>query len=199
MTTATVRAACALVAALLLPAAALAADAPAGGPKSVLEPNLVNSIVTVVVFGALLAILYTAAWGPIMKGLQAREAAQFQAIADAKRARDDAAALRSQLEAELARAAQQARAILDEARRDAEALKVAMTEEGARDAQAERERGKRDAALEKDAKRKELQQEVVELAMLIATKALRQEVTIDQQTKLLDESVAELKTRSPRA
>ena len=44
--------------------AMLAADA--GGTKNVLEPDLVNSIVTLIVFGALLAVLYTFAWGPIL-------------------------------------------------------------------------------------------------------------------------------------
>lgn len=199
MTTAIVRAACAVAAVLLVPALALAADAPAGGAKSPLEPNLVNSIVTVVVFGALLAILYFAAWGPIMKGLQAREEAQFQALADAKKAKDEVAAVRAELEAEKKKAAEQARAILEEARRDAEALKVSEREAGQREAQAERERAKRDTATERDAALKDVQTQAVELAVLIATKALRQKVSIGAQEALVNEAIAEMKAGANRA
>lgn len=198
MTTAIVRAACAVAAVLLVPALATAADKPAGA-VNVLEPNLVNSIVTVVVFGALLAILYFAAWGPIMKGLQAREEAQFQALADAKKAKDEVAAVRAELEAEKKKAAEEARAILEEARRDAEALKVAEREVGQRDAQAERERAKRDTATERDAALKDVQTQAVELAVLIASKALRQKVSIAAQEALVNEAIAELKAGATRA
>jgi F-type H+-transporting ATPase subunit b len=198
MTTAIVRAACAVAAVLLVPALAPAADKPAGA-VNVLAPDLVNSIVTVVVFGALLAILYFAAWGPIMKGLQAREEAQFQALADAKKAKDEVAAVRAELEAEKKKAAEEARAILEEARRDAEALKVAEREVGQRDAQAERERAKRDTATERDAALKDVQTQAVELAVLIATKALRQKVSIGAQEALVNEAIAEMKAGASRA
>src|SRR5215212_2530713 len=108
--TTTRRAAAAVAALLVTPALALAADA-GGGTKNVLEPDLVNSIVTVIVFGALLAVLYAFAWGPIMQGLKARETAQFAAVEESKRARDEAIALRSQVQAELAKAADQVRAL----------------------------------------------------------------------------------------
>lgn len=191
MTTTVLRAAAAVAAVLVLPALAPAATE-GGGQPNVLSPNLVNSIVTVVVFGALLAILYAFAWGPILKGLQAREAAQFQAIEDAKRAKDEAAALRAKLDAELAAAAQQAKAILDEARRDAEALKQAEREVGVKEAEAERERARRDIAIERDAALKDVYTQAVELATIMATKAVRQQVTVDAQSELVNASIAEL-------
>ncbi|MDY3556373.1 F0F1 ATP synthase subunit B [Gemmata sp. JC717] len=191
MTTTFIRAACATAAVLLLPTLALAASE-GGGSTNVLKPDAVNSIVTVIVFVALLAILYAFAWGPILKGLQAREAAQFQAIEDAKKAKEDAAALRSKLDAELAAAAQQAKAIVDEARRDAEALKKTLAEEGRKEADAERERARRDVAIERDAALKDVYTKAVELATLMATKAVRQQVTVDAQSELVNASIAEL-------
>lgn len=191
MTTTFLRAACATAAVLLLPTLALAASE-GGGSANVLSPNLVNSIVTVIVFGALLAILYTFAWGPILKGLQAREMAQFQAIEDAKRAKGEAAALRTKLDAELAAAAQKAKEIVDEARRDAEVLKKAIVEEGRKEAEAERERARRDLAIERDAALKDVYAQAVDLATLMATKAVRQQVTVDAQSALVSESIAEM-------
>lgn len=199
--TALVRTASALAAVVLLPAAALAAGAGSegGGSPNILKPDLVNSIVTLVVFGALLAILYTFAWGPILKGLQAREAAQFQAIEDSKRAKAEADALRASLEADKAKAAEQVRALLEEARRDAEALKASEREVGVREAQAERERAAREIAAERDAAMKDVYAQAVELASLMATKAARQQITVDKQSQLVQESIAELNATTSRA
>jgi F-type H+-transporting ATPase subunit b len=194
MTTGFIRAAGVLAAVLLLPAAALA-DAGAGagaGQPNVLKPDLVNSIVTLVVFGVLLALLYAFAWGPIVKGLQIREEAQFEALAEAKKAKEEAAALRTHLQAELAAAAEKVRGILDEARKDAERLKADEVEKGVKEAQAEVARARRDAEADRAAMTKAVQAKAVELAVLIATKALRQQVTIEDQHRLLDESIAQL-------
>ena len=99
----------------------------------------------------------------------------------------------------MAKAAEQVRAILDEARRDAEALKTAEREAGVKEAQAELARAKRDADAERAAMTKDVQKQAVELAMLIASKALRQQVSIENQHKLLDESIAELSSNASKA
>jgi F-type H+-transporting ATPase subunit b len=196
MTTGFIRAAGAVAALLLVPAAALA-EGP--GQKSVLEPNLVNSAVTLVVFGALLALLYTFAWEPIMKGLRAREDAQFQAISDAKKARDEAAVLRARNQDELAKAAEQVREIMERARKDAERLTAEAVEAAKKEAQDIIARARKDADADRAAMVKAVQQQTVELAVLIATKAMRQQTTIENQHRLLDESIAELTARESGA
>ena len=70
---------------------------------------------------------------------------------------------------------------------------------GLKDAQAERDRVKRDLAIERDAVGKELHQQVIELATLIASKAIRQQMSVDKQGALVDEAIAELKTNASRA
>lgn len=168
------------------------AGAAEGGGKSVLEPDVVNSVVTLVVFLALLAVLYKAAWGPILKGLEAREAAQFQALEEARKAREEAAAMRAQVQAELAKAAEQVRAILEEARRDAEALKNQEREAGIREAAAERERARREIEAARDAALKEIYEQAVRLATLMSEKAIARSLTAEDHRRLLDESIAEL-------
>lgn len=185
------RAAAAVAALLATPALALAADA--GGTKNVMEPDLVNSIVTLIVFGALLAVLYTFAWGPILQGLKARESAQFAAVEESKRARDEAVALRSQVQAELAKAADQVRALLDEARKDADALRVSEREAGVKDAAAERERAKREIEVAKDTALDEIYRTAVDLATTMSARTLGRQISADDHRKLLDESLAELK------
>ena len=195
--TTTCRAAAAVAALLATPALALAADA-GGGTKNVLEPDLVNSIVTLVVFGALLAVLYAFAWGPIMQGLKARESAQFAAVEEAKKARDEAAAMRAQVQAELAKAADQVRALLDEARNDAAALRTTEREAGVKEAAAERERAKREIEAAKDTALDELYRTAVDLATNLSAKTLGRVVSADDHRKLVDESLADLRQSARR-
>ncbi|MCS6864623.1 MAG: F0F1 ATP synthase subunit B [Gemmataceae bacterium] len=149
---------------------------------------------TLIVFGLLIFILSRFAWPHIRAGLEKREANILAALEQAKKDRADAEARLAEAKKQLHEAAQQAAAILAEARRDAEVLKATEIEKGQKEAQAERERAKRDVEIRMDAMRKELRQEVVELALLIATKALRRQVTIDNHHQLLDEAIAELNT-----
>lgn len=181
-----------VVAAVLLavPSVAMAADH--GPAKSPLDPNLLNSVVTVVVFLCLLGVLYKTAWGPIQKGLKAREDAQFSALDEARKAREEAAQMRSGVEAELAKARDQIRTMLDDARRDAEAMRLREREAGVKDAQAERERAKREIEAAKDAALKEIYQEAVNLATTISAKTLTRQITADDHRRLLDESLTEI-------
>ena len=171
----------------------MANPAPAGGsPKSVLDPNLVNTAVTVVVFLSLLAVLWKFAWGPISSGLKLREEAQFSALDEARKAREEAAAMRSGVQAEMAKAQEQIRAMLDEARRDADVLRQREREAGVKDAQTERERAMREIGAAKDAALTEISQQAIDLAAMMSSKALQRQITPDDHRRLLDESLAEL-------
>jgi F-type H+-transporting ATPase subunit b len=156
-------------------------------------------IYTLVVFALLLFIVMKLAWPKISAGLAKREQSIRGALDEAKRERAEATELLAKAKKEVDEAAGKVKAMLDEARRDADALKAAEREAGAREAQAERERAKRDTAGERDAALKDVQQQAVELAVLIATKALRQKVSIEAQEALVNESIAELKAGASRA
>jgi F-type H+-transporting ATPase subunit b len=153
-------------------------------------------IYTLIVFGILMLVLSKYAWPHIRSGLEKREANILGALDLARKERTESAELLAKAKKELDETAAKVRAMLDEARRDADALKAAETEKGQKDAQAERDRAKREAEADKAALMKEIQQQAVELAVLIASKALRQQVSIDGQRKLLDESIAELKANA---
>lgn len=183
-----------MVLAVLLATPALASAAEEGAKKTdMLAPDLVNSGVTLIVFLCLLAILYKFAWGPILAGLKAREDAEREKVEEANRARDEAAALRGQLQTELAKAADQVRAMIEEARRDAEKLRASEREVGVREAVAERERAKQEIQAAKDSALAELYQQAVDLATTLSAKTLARQISPDDHRRLLDESLAELK------
>jgi F-type H+-transporting ATPase subunit b len=187
---------------------ALAADAhahadPHGEKKGPLDFTGIKrwdlGIYTLVVFGLLMFIVGKYAWPNIKIGLEKREVSIRSALDEARRDRADAEVRLAEARKQLAEAAAQAKAILDEARKDAEALRAEQREAGVKDAEVERERARRETATKQETMVKEVQQQAVELAVLIATKAIRQQVTVHNQSALLDESIAELKSNASRA
>ncbi|HEX4613123.1 MAG TPA: ATP synthase F0 subunit B, partial [Urbifossiella sp.] len=145
------------VAALMLAAPdALAADDHGhGGEKSgglgFLQLHRYDlGIFTLIVFGLLILVLSKTAWPRITEGLAKREAAIFGARDEAAKARAEAEDLRARLQKEFAEAQDKIRAMLDEARRDADALRATEKEAGVKEAQAERERAKREIESAKD-------------------------------------------------
>jgi F-type H+-transporting ATPase subunit b len=192
---------------LLAPAVAFAADKPAGdhaadGPKpwsqqpgSFIDIHRYDlGIYTLVVFGALFFILAKFAWKPFSEGLAKREATIAAARDEAVKAKHAAEQVQASLKAEFAAAQDKIRAMMDEARRDADALKASEKAVGIKEAQAERDRAKREIETAKEQALQEIQQHAVKLAALMSSKAVRRSMTEDDHRRLVDESLAELKT-----
>ena len=200
----------ALFAVLVFAVPALAADAHGGGGEhgggGMLDKLAFTGIkrwdlglYTLIVFGLLMFILSKYAWPHIKSGLEKREANIYGALEEAKKERAEATALLARAKKELDETAVKVAAMIDAARRDAEALKAAELEKGTKDAQAEREKAARERQADYERLKKEMLQEVTELAALMASKALRKQVTLDNQRELLDESIAELNTTANKA
>jgi F-type H+-transporting ATPase subunit b len=164
-------------------------------------PNLLGiqaelGIWTLVVFVLLCLILRKAAWKPMLEGLHKREQNILSAIEDAKRARQEADALRQQFQAEMAKVHEQAAAIVEKARQDAKQLTEKMIAEARADIQEERERLHRDLQTAKDQALQELWNQTAQLATMIASKAVQRQLSVDDHRRLVDESLAELSQRS---
>jgi F-type H+-transporting ATPase subunit b len=151
-------------------------------------------IYTLIVFGILVFILWKYAWPHIQTGLEKREA-NFKAVLEqAKQGQAESTALLAQAKRQIDEGALQVKAMLDEARRDADALRAAEREAAAKDIAAAKDRAKREIAAEKDAILKEIYDQSVRLATLMSEKALRRSVSADDHRRLLDESLAELRS-----
>ena len=153
---------------------------------------------TLVVFGGLFFILSKWAWKPILDGLHKREAGIKTAIAEAENLRTESAKLKEQLGAEMAKASEKVREIMEEARRDAQHLTEEMIGKARTEISAERDRLYRELRLAQDGALKELWDQAANLAALISTKAIRRELSPADHTRLLDEALAELGTQGKR-
>lgn len=156
-------------------------------------------IFTLIVFGLLVLVLSKTAWPKITEGLEKREAAILGAREEAARARTEAEDIRVRLQKEFADAQDKVRAMLDEARRDADTLRTTEREAGVKEAAAERERAKREIDAAKDSALDEIYRTAVDLATSLSAKTLGRQITADDHRKLVDESLAELRQSARRA
>jgi F-type H+-transporting ATPase subunit b len=176
------------VLALAIPAAA--AEAEHGGEApSLLAGDLGNSFWTLLIFVTVLVVLGKFAWGPILNTLQARETFIHEALAAAKRDRDEAEARLREYEARLAQARAEASAIVDEGRRDAIVVKQRIEEDAQREADKRLERAKREIQIATETATKELYQLSARLATEMAGKVIGRELTPQDHERLIAESL----------
>jgi F-type H+-transporting ATPase subunit b len=155
------------------------------------------AIYTFVVFLLLFAILSTLAWPKISQALEEREKRIEASIAAAAAKHDEAKRLLAEHEAKLAGAAAEVRALLEEARRDAEATKAEIVSEAKSAAQQERERALRDIDIAKDHALKNLAETSANLAVELAGKAIRDTIKPEKQAEIIRDALAKLHSSSP--
>jgi F-type H+-transporting ATPase subunit b len=183
---------------LLAAGPALAAEAE-GGKPNLIAPDVVVAVATIVVFLLLLVILTKTAWKPILRGLAAREAAIRASVEGAEKATAEARRLQGELDARLRQAAEEARHIVEEGRKDAEALKGRFEAEAATEAEGRRQRALKDIELARDAALKELHERVAFLATEVAGKIVEERLDPARHRKLVDDAVASYERSRGRA
>lgn len=161
----------------------------AGGP---LDFKADLAIWTFVVFAILFGVLYKFAWGPISMALDKREHDIAEQIAAAERANEQGKRLMVEYEAKMAQTQDQVRAILDEARRDAEHTQQQILDKARAEAEAEVQRGRREIETATNAALVELAKTSANLAVDLASKILRAQIKAGDHTRLIDEATAAL-------
>jgi F-type H+-transporting ATPase subunit b len=161
-------------------------------PKDLFGKALDLAIWTLVVFLVLLFVLGRFAWKPMLQGLEQRENTIRSELEQAQTERKEAQALNERWKEEMAKAQDQVREMLDEARRNGQRASEELLNKAKADAQAERERGRREIALATDQALQQIAAQTADLAALVSAKAIRRELTPDDHRRLVDEALAEL-------
>ena len=146
-----------------------------------------------VVFLLLMGLLSAVAWKPIMEGLEKREQGIADTIAATQAASDDAKKLLASYERRLAEASEEVKAMLDEARRDADNLRQSIVSEARQAADEEKQRAHREIGMARDEAIAQLAETAGDLAVSVAGKFLREKISAEEQQRLVQESVASLK------
>jgi F-type H+-transporting ATPase subunit b len=164
------------------------------------QPNLFggdlgNIVWTLLIFLLVLVVLGKFAWKPLLTGLQRREKFIHDSLTTAKRDRDEAEARLKELADRMDKARAEATAIVDEGRRDAEAVRRRIEEETRRSAEAMIERAKREIGVARDTALRDLHEESARLAMDMAGAVLKRQLAPEDHRRLIGEALAQLKER----
>jgi F-type H+-transporting ATPase subunit b len=150
---------------------------------------------TVVIFGLVLFVLGKFAWGPLLSTLQEREGFIRDSLAAAKADREEAEARLAEYIRKLEEARAEATEIVDEGRRDAEAVKAKVEAEARDEAKKMIERAKREIDVAKKTAIRELYETSASLATEVAARVIRREVKAADHERLIAEAIEDLGQR----
>ncbi|MEX0715781.1 MAG: F0F1 ATP synthase subunit B [Planctomycetaceae bacterium] len=153
------------------------------------DPDL--AIYTFVVFLMLFGMLYAFAWKPIAAALDKREAGVRKNIEDAEQARKRAERMLDEHAAKLASVQDEVKAILAEARRDAEHTKQDIITEARGEAEASRHRAIVDIERARDAAMKELFDRMTDLVSEATAHVVGRSLGDGDHNRLIDEALAD--------
>ena len=174
--------------------ALLVAVAPAAAAeevkKSLLEPSYGLMVWTLVIFVVLAFILSKYAFGPITAAVAAREQALEDAIAGAKRDREEAATLLAEHRANLAASRDEAQKLIADARVSAERVRAELVEQAHGEQASMLARARQEIESEKTKAIAELRREAVELAIAGASKVIEKNLDQESNRKLVESFLA---------
>lgn len=185
-----------LVAALASPLTALGSES--GGAANPFAGDIGNALWTVIIFVVVLIVLGKFAWGPILGALQKREEFIRSSLSQAKHDRDEAQRVLKEYSEKITAARIEATAIVDEGRRDAEALRHTIEEHAKSEAQAMLERAKREINIARDTAVKEIYTHSAKLAVEMASRIIRKELNAKEHERMISESIDEIEAAVPR-
>jgi F-type H+-transporting ATPase subunit b len=167
-----------------------------GGPNPLAwDPDL--AIWTLVVFLLLFGILRKFAWPQIVAALEERERQIADNIAAAAAKNEEAKRLLADYEAKLAAAAGDVRAMLEEARRDAEHTKSQIVEEGRKAAGDEAARAVREIERAKDSALHDMAVQSANTAIELARTVVQSQLTPEQHKSLVQDALGKLAAATP--
>lgn len=179
------------------PPTASAAEHGAGESEGIFGGNVGNAIWSLAIFGMLLYVLGKYAWSPILTTLQGREQFIRESLEEAKRERTEAEARHREYETKLAQARGEVEAILDEARRDATALRQREEEKARDEAEQILARARREIGIATETAVKDLYAKASRLSVEVAGQILRRELKPEDHARLIEDAVRSFETRQP--
>ena len=163
-----------------------------GGQGGPFEGNIGVALWTLVIFGLVIVVLGKYAWKPILGGLQQREEFIRASLTQAKADREAAEARLKEFSDKLLTARAEATAIVEEGRKDAEALKRRFHDETQTEANLTLERARREIKIAQETAVKELYVLAARLTTDVAGKILEREINPADHERLIRDSIQAL-------
>lgn len=174
----------------------LAAAAPEGADKSGViatpKQGLAPAITALVVFAIVCVVLMTQVWPKIVTGLDERAQKIRDEIAAAEAARKQAADRLDEYESSLAEARAEAAKMIEDTKAKQATIAAELRSKADKELTDLRQKALADIENAKKAALSEIYNESVALATTMAGRILQREVTVDDQQRLVSESLAQL-------
>lgn len=142
---------------------------------------------TALTFVFVLIALHRVAWGPLTAALDQREASIAGQVAESRRIRDEAEAVRLKYEAQLEGIRREAQKIIDEGEADRKRIVADAHAKASQEAREVKDRAERDIRLSKQKALAEVKTEAVAMAMQIAERVIGAEVDGTRHQTIVDE------------
>lgn len=161
---------------------------------SILSGNPGNIFFTLLIFLSVVFILGRFAWKPLLAALQKREDLIRSSIEDAKRERQEADKLLAKYREQIDRAREDATAIVEEGKRDAEDVRRRIHEDARKESDEMVARARREIELASQSAIKELYDHTAELVVLAAGRVVSKTLSVDDHRDLVNESLDRMKS-----
>jgi F-type H+-transporting ATPase subunit b len=172
--------------------------AASGGGGGLLDPHAGLMVWTLLIFVVLLAILSRFAFKPLTAAVRARELALEEAIAAAKRDRDEAARLLADQRAQLEGSRGEAQQLIADARAAGEKMRADLLEQTYLQQAELLERARRDIEAERDRAIADLRREAVDLALAGASKVIERNLDDAGNRRLVEQFLASIPANGAR-
>jgi F-type H+-transporting ATPase subunit b len=150
---------------------------------------------TIVTFLVLLVLLAKFAWRPLLQALETRQNSIRKSLDDAQQARLELERLNAESAQIIARARQEADAIITQSRADGERLREEIRLKARAEADLIVKNAERQIQLETNRALEQIRHEAVELSVMIASKIIQRNLTKEDNERLIDEALRQVEAR----
>jgi len=147
-------------------------------------------------FFILVWILARFAYKPLVSMMQERKERIAKDLADAQAARNEAEQFKADYAAQIANARQEAQQIVEKAVPQAEATTREQLATAREQIEREKERARQDIVNERDRAMNNLRNEVISLSVAMATKVVAKDMDSETNTKLIEDAIAKLDSKT---
>lgn len=147
-------------------------------------------------FFILVWILARFAYKPLVSMMQERKERIAKDLADAEVARNEAEQFKADYAAQIANARQEAQQIVEKAVQQAEATTREQLAAAREQIEREKERARQDIVNERDRAMNNLRNEVISLSVAMATKVVAKDMDSETNTKLIEDAIAKLDSKT---
>jgi F-type H+-transporting ATPase subunit b len=157
------------------------------------QPDPGLFIWTIVTFLVLLALLAKFAWRPLLEALESRQQAIRKSLDDAQEAKQELERLHRESAQIIRQARVDAESIIAQTRADAGRLREEMRQKAKAEAEGIVRTAERQIQLETTRALQQIRREAVDLSVMIASKLLQRNVTKEDNERLIEEALKEIR------